>query len=88
MNTSFNSAYNLIKDFSQTDFIADPKKINIPVLVLHGDNDQVVPIEAAGLKSAKLLPQGKLKIYKGGPHALHNIHIDEVNKDLLDFIKS
>ncbi|RAO73356.1 uncharacterized protein BHQ10_009368 [Talaromyces amestolkiae] len=88
MNTSFKSAYDSIKDFSETDFTEDLKKINIPVLVLHGDDDQVVPIEAAGLKSAKLLPQGKLKIYKGGSHGIHNINIDDVNKDLLEFIKS
>ncbi|KAJ6111227.1 hypothetical protein N7486_003462 [Penicillium sp. IBT 16267x] len=88
MNTSFKSAYDSIKDLSETDFTEDLKKINIPVLFLHGDDDQIVPIEAAGLKSAKLLPQGKLKVYKGGSHAIHNINVDEVNKDLLDFIKS
>ena len=88
MNTSFKSAYDSIKDFSETDFTEDLKSINIPVLVLHGDDDQVVPIEASGLKSAKLLPQGKLKIYKGGSHAIHNINVGEVNKDLLDFVKS
>jgi pimeloyl-ACP methyl ester carboxylesterase len=87
MNTSFKSAYDSIKDFSETDFTEDLKKIDIPVLVLHGDDDQVVPIEASGLKSAKLLPQGTLKVYKGGSHAIHNINIDEVNKDLLDFIR-
>lgn len=88
MNTSCKSAYDSIKDFSETDFTEDLKKIDIPVLVLHGDDDQVVPIEASGLKSAELLPQGKLKIYKGGSHAIHNINVDEVNKDLIDFIKS
>lgn len=88
MTTSFKSAYDSIKDFSETDFTDDLKKINIPVLVLHGDDDQVVPIQAAGSKSAKLLPQGKLKVYKGGSHALHNINVDEVNKDLLNFIKA
>lgn len=88
MNTSFKSAYDSIKDFSETDFTEDLKKIDIPVLVLHGDDDQVVPIKASGLKSANLLPQGSLKIYKGGSHAIHNINVDEVNKDLLDFIKS
>ncbi|KAL3449691.1 Alpha/Beta hydrolase protein [Aspergillus insuetus] len=76
INTSFKSAYDSIRDFSESDFTEDLKRINIPTLVLHGDDDQVVPIEAAGLKSAKLLPQGKLKIYKG------------VNQDLLDFIHS
>ncbi|KAJ5594357.1 non-heme chloroperoxidase [Penicillium hispanicum] len=88
MNTSFKSAYDSVQDFSETDFTEDLKKIQVPVLVLHGDDDQVVPIEATGLKSAKLLPQGKLKVYKGGSHAIHNTNVDEVNKDLLDFIKS
>ncbi|KAL2848186.1 alpha/beta fold family hydrolase [Aspergillus pseudoustus] len=88
MRTSIKSAYDSIKDFSETDFTGDLKRIDIPVLVLHGDDDQVVPIQAAGLKSVKILPQGKLKTYKGGSHAIHNINADEVNKDLLDFIKS
>lgn len=88
MNTSLKSAYDSIKDFSETDFTEDLKKIDIPVLVLHGDDDQVVPIEASGLKSAKLLPQGTLKVYKGGSHAIHNINVDEVNKDIIDFIRS
>ncbi|KID85173.1 Alpha/beta hydrolase fold-1 [Metarhizium guizhouense ARSEF 977] len=88
MNTSFKTAYDCIKDFSETDFTEDLKKIDIPVLVLHGDDDQIVPIEAAGMKSVKLLRHGKLKVYHGGSHAIHNLDIDEVNKDLLDFIKS
>ena len=88
MNTSFKTAYDCIKDFSETDFTEDLKKINIPVLVLHGDDDQVVPIAAAGEKSAKLLPQGTLKVYKGGSHALQNINVEEMNRDLLDWVKS
>ncbi|KAJ5766573.1 uncharacterized protein N7511_004189 [Penicillium nucicola] len=88
MNTSFKTAYDCVKDFSETDFTEDLQMIDIPVLVLHGDDDQVVPIGAAALKSVKLLPQGKLKVYKGGSHAIHNTNIDDVNKDLLDFIKS
>ncbi|BCS23062.1 alpha/beta fold hydrolase [Aspergillus puulaauensis] len=88
MNTSFKAAYDCIKDFSETDFTEDLKKIDIPVLVLHGDDDQVVPIQTTGARSAKLLPQGKLKVYKGGSHGIHNINVDEVNQDLLDFIKA
>ncbi|KAL3458992.1 Alpha/Beta hydrolase protein [Aspergillus heterothallicus] len=88
MRTSFKSAYDSIKDFSETDFSEDLKRIDVPVLVLHGDDDQVVPIQAAGLKSVELLPKGKLKVYKGGSHAIHNINVEEVNKDLLDFIRS
>ncbi|KAL4807989.1 Alpha/Beta hydrolase protein [Aspergillus unguis] len=88
MNTSFKTAYDCIRDFSETDFTEDLKSINIPVLVLHGDDDQVVPIQASGAKSAKLLPQGKLKVYPGGSHAIHNTNVDEMNKDLLDFLRS
>lgn len=88
MNTSFKTAYACIKDFSETDFTEDLKKIDIPVLVLHGDDDQVVPIQITGARSAKLLPQGKLNVYKGGSHAIHNINVDEVNQDLLEFIKA
>jgi len=88
MNTSFKSAYDCVKDFSETDFTEDLKKIDIPVLVLHGDDDQVVPFPISGQKSAKLLPQGKLKVYHGGSHAIHNTNVDEVNKDLLEFLQS
>jgi pimeloyl-ACP methyl ester carboxylesterase len=88
MNTSFKTAYDCIKDFSETDFTKDLKSIDIPVLVLHGDDDQVVPFQAAGAKAAKLLPQGKLKVYPGGSHAIHNINVDEVNHDILGFIRS
>ncbi|KAJ5861739.1 uncharacterized protein N7529_009049 [Penicillium soppii] len=83
MNTSFKSAYDSIRDFPETDFTEDLKKIDIPVLVLHGHDDQVVPIEASGLKPAKLLPQGRLKICKGKSHAIHNINVDEVKKTCL-----
>ncbi|GAD95186.1 alpha/beta fold family hydrolase, putative [Paecilomyces variotii No. 5] len=88
MTTGFKAAYDCIKDFSETDFTEDLKRIDIPVLVLHGDDDQVVPIQASGLKSAKLLPQGKLKVYPGGSHAIHNIDVDEVNNDLISFLQS
>lgn len=87
MNTSFKTAYDCIKDFSETDFTEDLKKIDIPVLVLLGDDDQVVPIAAAGEKSAKLLPKGQFKVYKGGSHAIHNINVDEMNADLLAWVK-
>ncbi|KAB8265368.1 Alpha/Beta hydrolase protein [Aspergillus pseudonomiae] len=88
MNTSFKTAYDAIKDFSETDFTDDLKRIDIPVLVLHGDDDQVVPIQASGYKSVKLLKHGTLKVYPGGSHAIHNINVAEVNKDLLDFLES
>ncbi|CAM1500606.1 Fc.00g097680.m01.CDS01 [Cosmosporella sp. VM-42] len=88
MMAGFKNTYDCIKAFSETDLTEDLKKMDIPVLVLHGDDDQVVPIKASGIKSAELLPQGKLKIYPGGPHALPNVFADEVNKDLLEFLKS
>lgn len=88
MQCGFKNAYDCIKAFSETDFVEDLKSIDIPVLVLHGDDDQVVPIDAAGRRSAKLVKNGTLKEFPGAPHALPTICIDEVNKELLQFLKS
>ncbi len=77
--------YDCIKAFSQTDFTEDLKKIDIPVLVMHGDDDQIVPIGASALESIKLLPKGTLKVYEGLPHGLATTHSDIVNPDLLEF---
>lgn len=88
MNTSFKAAYDSIAEFSETDFTEDLKKIDIPVLILHGDDDQIVPIEASALKSVKLLPKGTLKIYNGGSNAIHIINNDQVNNDLLEFAQA
>jgi non-heme chloroperoxidase len=85
---SHKSQYDTIKAFSETDFTEDLKKIDIPVLVMHGDDDQIVPIVAAGLKSAKILKNGTLKVYPKFPHGMCQIHADEINKDLLAFFKS
>ena len=62
--------------------------MHIPVLLLHGDDDQIVPIGASAREAIKLLPNGKLKEYPGGAHALPNLNVDEVNKDLLEFLKA
>jgi len=88
MLCGFKGAYDCIKAFSETDFTEDMKKIDIPVLLLHGDDDQVVPIDASAHAGVKLLKKGTLKVYPGGPHALPNIFADEVNKDVLAFIRS
>lgn len=88
MMAGFQNLYECIKAFSETDQTEDLKKMDIPVLLLHGDDDQVVPIEASALQSVKLLPQGKLKVYPGGAHALPNMNVDEVNKDILEFLQS
>ncbi|WP_313201208.1 alpha/beta hydrolase [Pseudomonas sp.] len=80
--------YDGIVAFSQTDFTEDLKGIKQPVLVMHGDDDQIVPYENAGLLSAKLLPNGTLKTYKGYPHGMPTTHADVINADLLAFIQS
>jgi non-heme chloroperoxidase len=85
---SHKSQYDTIKAFSETDFTEDLKKIDIPVLVMHGEDDQIVPIVAAGLKSAKILKNGTLKVYPGFPHGMCQIHADTINPELLAFIKS
>jgi non-heme chloroperoxidase len=74
--------------FSQTDFTEDLKGIKQPVLVMHGDDDQIVPYENSGPLSAKLLPNGTLKTYKGYPHGMPTTHADVINADLLAFIQS
>ncbi|MBF8644197.1 MULTISPECIES: alpha/beta fold hydrolase [Pseudomonas] len=80
--------YDGIVAFSQTDFTEDLKGIQQPVLVMHGDDDQIVPYENAGVLSAKLLPNGTLKTYKGYPHGMPTTHADVINADLLAFIRS
>ena len=80
--------YEGIKAFSETDFNEDLKKINVPVLVLHGDDDQIVPIADAALLSHKLVKNGTLKVYPGFPHGMCTTHADVINQDLLAFIQS
>jgi non-heme chloroperoxidase len=79
--------YDCIKAFSETDFTEDLKMIDVPVLLLHGDDDQVVPIADSALIGIKLLKHGRLKVYPGYPHGMATTHADEINKDLLAFIK-
>jgi len=79
--------YDCIKAFSETDFTEDLKKIDIPVLVMHGDDDQIVPIVAAGPLSAKLLKKSTLKVYPGFPHGMPATNADTINADLLSFFK-
>lgn len=88
MMAGHKSAYDCIKAFSETDFTEDLKKFDIPTLVLHGDDDQIVPIGAAGLASAKLIAEAKLVIYPGAPHGLADTHKEQLNADLLAFLRS
>jgi non-heme chloroperoxidase len=79
--------YECIKAFSETDFTEDLKKIDVPVLVMHGDDDQIVPIADSALLAAKLLPRGVLKVYAGYPHGMATVNADVINADLLAFIE-
>ena len=88
MTVGIKAAYDCVKAFSETDLTEDLKKIDVPTLILHGDDDQIVPIGAAALKSAKIVPNATLKIYPGGPHGLTGTHEQEFNKDLLAFLTS
>lgn len=88
MQAGFKNAYDCIKAFSETDLTEDLKKMDIPVLLLHGEDDQVVPIQASAHKAATVLPQGTLNVYPGGSHALPNMNVDEVNNDILAFLKA
>jgi len=87
MMGSAKAQYDSIKAFSETDFTEDLISIDVPTLVMHGDDDQIVPIAAAALLSIKLLKNGTLKVYKKFPHGMCTTHADVVNPDLLAFIK-
>jgi non-heme chloroperoxidase len=82
-----NAAFECVKAFSETDFTEDLKKIDIPTLILHGDDDQIVPIGASALLSSKLVKNAQLKVYKGAPHGMTATLKDQINADLLAFIK-
>ena len=88
MMGSVKAGYDCIKAFSETDFTEDLKKIDIPVLVMAGDDDQIVPYQDAAVKSAKLLPKGALKIYPKLPHGMCTTHPEIINPDLLAFFNS
>jgi non-heme chloroperoxidase len=79
--------YECVKAFSETDFTEDLKQIDVPVLVMHGDDDQVVPIADSALLAAKLLKHGTLKVYPGLPHGMPMTHAEIINRDLLAFIR-
>jgi len=88
MQAGFPAAYFCIKAFSETDQTEDLKRMTIPTLVIHGDDDQIVPFSDAGALQAKLIPHAKLKVYQGAPHGLCTTLKDQLNEDLLAFIKA
>lgn len=88
MMAGFPAAYFCIKAFSETDQTEDLKKIDVPTLILHGDDDQIVPIQASAMRSSKLVKNSVFKIYNGASHGMCTTHKDRVNGDLLEFIQS
>jgi non-heme chloroperoxidase len=87
MQAGEKGAYDCIKAFSETDLTADLGKIDVPTLVLHGDDDQIVPIADSAMLSSKLIKAATLKVYPGAPHGLFATHKDQLNSDLLAFLK-
>ena len=87
MQAGHKNTFDCIKAFSETDFTDDLKKFDIPTLIIHGDDDQIVPIGAAALQSSKLVRNSTLKIFTGAPHGLVDTHKDQLNSDLLAFIR-
>jgi non-heme chloroperoxidase len=88
MQGSLPAVYECIKAFSETDFTEDLKKFDVPTLIMHGDDDQVVPIGITGLVSAKLVKDATLKVYPGLPHGMCSTHKDRINADLLAFVSA
>jgi non-heme chloroperoxidase len=86
MQAGARNTFDCIKAFSETDFTEDLKKFDVPTLIVHGDDDQIVPIGAAALSSAKLVRNAILKVYPGAPHGLTDTHKDRLNTDLLAFL--
>ncbi len=87
MLCGFPAAYDCIKAFSETDLTEDLKKFDVPTLILHGDDDQIVPIGASALLSSRIVKDATLKVYPGLPHGMCSTHKDQINADLLAFIR-
>ena len=87
MQVGLAAAYDCVEAFSESEFTEDLKKFDIPTLIIHGDDDQIVPITVGGLRAAKMIKNAVLKVYKGAPHGLMSTHKDEFNSDLLEFAR-
>lgn len=87
MMSGFKASYDCIKAFSETDFTEDLKKFDVPTLIMHGDDDQIVPIADSALISSKLVPNAELKVFEGFPHGMCTTHHEQVNDYLLGFLK-
>ena len=88
MLAGFKNVFDCIKAFSETDQTDDLRKLTVPALFIHGDDDQIVPIGAAAQAAVKIAPRASLKVYAGAPHGVCSTHKDQINADLLEFLKS
>jgi non-heme chloroperoxidase len=88
MQAGFNAAYDCIKVFSETDHTDDLKRFDVPTLIMHGDDDQIVPIGASAMQSSKIVKGATLKVYRGAPHGMPSTIKDQINADLLAFISA
>jgi non-heme chloroperoxidase len=87
MQAGYKAVFDCIKAFSETDLTEDLKKVDVPTLIIHGDDDQIVPIGASAMRSSQLVKGATLKIFKGAPHGLAETHRDQLNAELLEFLK-
>jgi non-heme chloroperoxidase len=88
MQAGFKAVYDCIKAFSETDFTEDLQRMDVPTLIVHGDADQIVPIGASALAAAKIVKDATLNVYAGAPHGLAETHKDQLNEDLLSFLRA
>jgi len=88
MQAGLAGAYACVAEFSETDFTEDLKKIDVPTLIIHGDDDQIVPIDASARRSVEIIRDATLRVYEGAPHGLFATHKDRLNADLLEFLKA
>lgn len=88
MQVGLKGAIDCIRAFSETNLTDDLRKIDIPTLIIHGDDDQIIPIGASAVQSSKIVKEAQLKVYPGGDHGLPSTHTQQFNADLLDFLTS
>jgi non-heme chloroperoxidase len=87
MQSGLRGVFDCIKAFSETDFTEDLKKIDVPTLIVHGDDDQIVPIADSAMLAVRLVKKATLKVYPGAPHGLCSTHKNQLNTDLLAFLR-
>jgi non-heme chloroperoxidase len=88
MQCGLKASFDCIRAFSESDFTEDLKKVDVPTLILHGDDDQVVPIGISAMKTSKMIKNAQLKVYKGAPHGMCTTHKQQINEEILNFVKA